>query len=87
LCSILIATGARAAYGFFEFYTAQIRNPKTCRVYARVPSVQVQPQGTSGLAWPERKFKKLQGENLILLQNLARTKSPVRTLHRHAKVH
>jgi hypothetical protein len=31
----LVAAGERASYRFFEFFTAQIRNPNTRRAYAR----------------------------------------------------
>ena len=36
-CAYLVAAaaGARASYRFFEFFTAQIRNPHTRRAYAR----------------------------------------------------
>jgi site-specific recombinase XerD len=33
--ALVAAVGARASYRFFEFYTAQIRNPNTRRAYAR----------------------------------------------------
>ena len=33
--SLVAASGARASYRFFEFFTAQIRNPHTRRAYAR----------------------------------------------------
>jgi hypothetical protein len=33
--SIVAAAGERASYRFFEFFTAQIRNPNTRRAYAR----------------------------------------------------
>src|SRR5208283_4907283 len=32
---IVAASGERASYRFFEFFTAQIRNPHTRRAYAR----------------------------------------------------
>ena len=32
---IVVAAGARASYRFFEFFTAQIRNPHTRRAYVR----------------------------------------------------
>ncbi len=33
--ALVAAAGARASYRFFEFFTAQIRNPNTRRAYAR----------------------------------------------------
>jgi integrase/recombinase XerD len=33
--ALIAAAGERASYRFFEFFTAQIRNPDTCRAYAR----------------------------------------------------
>ena len=33
--ALIAAAGARASYRFFEFFTAQIRNPNTRRAYAR----------------------------------------------------
>jgi hypothetical protein len=33
--ALVAATGERASYRFFEFFTAQIRNPNTRRAYAR----------------------------------------------------
>ncbi len=33
--TLVAAAGARASYRFFEFFTAQIRNPNTRRAYAR----------------------------------------------------
>ena len=33
--ALIAAVGDRASYRFFEFFTAQIRNPHTCRAYAR----------------------------------------------------
>jgi hypothetical protein len=33
--ALAAAAGARASYRFFEFFTAQIRNPNTRRAYAR----------------------------------------------------
>jgi hypothetical protein len=33
--TLVAAAGERASYRFFEFFTAQIRNPKTRRDYAR----------------------------------------------------
>ncbi len=33
--TLIAASGARAAYRFLEFFTAQIRNPHTRRAYAR----------------------------------------------------
>jgi hypothetical protein len=35
LAALVAAAGARASYRFFEFFTAQIRNPNTRRAYAR----------------------------------------------------
>jgi hypothetical protein len=35
LPAFVVASGARASYRFFEFFTAQIRNPNTRRAYAR----------------------------------------------------
>jgi integrase/recombinase XerD len=32
--AFVAAAGARASYRFFEFFTAQIRNPNTRRAYA-----------------------------------------------------
>ena len=32
---LIAAAGERASYRFFEFFTAQIRNPNTRRAYAR----------------------------------------------------
>jgi integrase/recombinase XerD len=36
--ALIAADGARASYRFFEFFTAQIRNPNTRRAYAARPS-------------------------------------------------
>ena len=33
--ALVAASGERASYRFFEFFTAQIRNPNTRRAYAR----------------------------------------------------
>ncbi|MGH9677452.1 MAG: site-specific integrase, partial [Candidatus Acidiferrum sp.] len=33
--ALIAAAGERASYRFFEFFTAQIRNPHTRRAYAR----------------------------------------------------
>jgi len=33
--ALVAAAGERASYRFFEFFTAQIRNPNTRRTYAR----------------------------------------------------
>jgi len=33
--AVVAASGERASYRFFEFFTAQIRNPNTRRAYAR----------------------------------------------------
>ena len=33
--ALAAAAGGRASYRFFEFFTAQIRNPHTRRAYAR----------------------------------------------------
>jgi hypothetical protein len=33
--ALVAAAGERASYRFFEFFTAQIRNPHTRRAYAR----------------------------------------------------
>jgi hypothetical protein len=33
--AIIAAVGERASYSFFEFFTANIRNPHTRRAYAR----------------------------------------------------
>ena len=33
--ALIAASGPRASYRFFEFFTAQIRNPHTRRAYAR----------------------------------------------------
>jgi hypothetical protein len=33
--ALVAAAGARASYRFFEFFTANIRNPHTRRAYAR----------------------------------------------------
>ncbi len=33
--ALVAASGERASYRFFEFFTAQIRNPHTRRAYAR----------------------------------------------------
>jgi hypothetical protein len=33
--ALVAAAGERASYRFFEFFTAQIRNPNTRRAYAR----------------------------------------------------
>ena len=33
--ALVAASGACASYRFLEFFTAQIRNPHTCRAYAR----------------------------------------------------
>src|SRR5215212_1578475 len=35
LPALVQASGERAAYRFLEFFTAQIRNPHTCRAYGR----------------------------------------------------
>ncbi len=33
--ALVTASGERASYRFFEFFTANIRNPNTLRAYAR----------------------------------------------------
>jgi hypothetical protein len=37
--ALVAAVGAHASYRFFEFFTANIRNPHTRRAYARVVGV------------------------------------------------
>ena len=37
--ALVAALGERASYRFFEFFTAQIRNPNTRRAYARAVGV------------------------------------------------
>jgi hypothetical protein len=36
--ALVAAAGERASYRFFEFFTAQIRNPNTRRAYVRALS-------------------------------------------------
>jgi hypothetical protein len=43
--TIVAAVGERASYRFLEFFTDNIRNPKTRRTYARAGSVQPNRKG------------------------------------------
>jgi len=37
--TLVAAAGERASYRFFEFFTANIRNPHTRRAYARAAAI------------------------------------------------
>ena len=41
--ALVAAAGARASYRFFEFFTANIRNPNTRRAYARAAAARTIP--------------------------------------------